>query len=47
MTQQHFSYGRSYRRPDTQVLYAIRYADGTTAYTRFEPEASRERGEDG
>ena len=37
MTQQHFSYGRSYRRPDTQVLFAIRYADGTTAYTRVEP----------
>jgi hypothetical protein len=32
-----FSYGRSHRRPDTQVLFAIRFADGTTAYTRVQP----------
>ena len=39
MTQQAsgFSYGRSHRRPDSQVLFAIRFADGTTAYTRVEP----------
>jgi hypothetical protein len=38
MTQQThgFSYGRS-RRPDTQVLFAIRFADGTTAYMRGQP----------
>jgi hypothetical protein len=38
MTQQAdgFSYGRS-RRPDTHALFAIRFADGTTAYTRIQP----------
>jgi hypothetical protein len=39
MTQQAggFSYGRNFRRPDTQVLFALRFADGTTAYTRVQP----------
>jgi hypothetical protein len=32
-----FSYGRNCRRPDTQVLFAVRFADGTTAYTRVQP----------
>ena len=29
--------GRNYRRPNTQVLFALRFADGTTAYTRIQP----------
>jgi hypothetical protein len=35
MTQQ--AGGFSYGRPDTQVLFALRFADGTTAYTRVQP----------
>jgi hypothetical protein len=37
MTQQAGGYGRNYRQPDTQVLFAVRFADGTTAYTRVQP----------
>jgi len=29
------------RRPDTQVMYAVRYEDGRTAYIRVDPETAR------
>ena len=30
-------YGRTLRRPDPQTMFAVRFADGTTAYTRVAP----------
>ncbi len=29
------------RRPDTQVMFAVRYEDGRTAYIRVDPETAR------
>ncbi len=29
------------RRPDTQVMFAVHYEDGRTAYMRVSPEAAR------
>jgi hypothetical protein len=30
-------YGRTFRRADPQTMFAVRFADGTTAYTRVAP----------
>lgn len=31
------NYGRNFRRPDRQVMFVVRYSDGSSAYTRIAP----------
>jgi hypothetical protein len=31
------NYGRNFRRPDKQQMFVVRFADGSSAYTRIAP----------